>query len=255
MKFAVITLFPDLFTEFSKLGVVGQAIQAGTVNLRTVNPRDFSNDRHKTVDDRPYGGGDGMVMMSEPLTKAVKSVLSENSHVVYLSAQGDVFNHKLAKEFSQKKDLVFICGRYGGIDERFINSYVDQEISIGDYVLSGGELAAQVIIDSVSRYQEGVLGNQKSHQSDSFEDGLLEGPLFTRPPEFEGQKVPEILLSGHHENIQKWRRMISVLKTRIHRPDLFEKKAINPKDLAETERLWEKLSDEEKKLFGLIRKD
>ncbi len=250
--YTVITLFPELFSSFSESGVIGQAIADKKIILKTINPRDFTLDRHRTVDDRPYGGGEGMVMLAEPLTKSLKSVLKENSHVVCLSAQGKTFNSRLAKELARKSNIVFICGRYEGIDERFINHYVDEEISIGDYVLSGGEIAAQVIIDSIGRYQEGVLGNQNSHQADSFENQLLEGPQFTRPPEFEGQAVPEILTSGHHKNISKWRRSVSILKTQHLRPDLLAKSNVRPLELEDANRLLESLSEDEKKLLGLI---
>jgi tRNA (guanine37-N1)-methyltransferase len=251
MNFKIITLFPELFTAFSKNGVVGQAIQRNEIGFDLINPRDFTIDKHKTVDERPYGGGPGMVMMAEPLTKALQSTKTEESKVIYLSAQGKKFDSNLAQELSKTEDLILICGRYEGIDERFLTTYVDEQISIGDYVLSGGEVAAMVVVDAVSRFQEGVLGNAESVQFESFSQGLLEGPQFTRPSNFEGLEIPSILTSGHHENIKKWRYLISLLKTKSERPDLVEKLKVKPEVWQQAQKLYETMSPTDRKVCGL----
>lgn len=231
MKFNIITLFPDFFSDPLRLGVVGQAVQAEKLDVRFINPRDFTQDVHKTVDDRPFGGGDGMVMQAEPLKKSLESLSENRGKVVYLSPQGELWNDRLAREWAALGEpITLICGRYAGVDQRFINQYVDQEISIGDYVLSGGEPAALVVVDCVARLLEGVLGNEESPHRESFSgEGWLEAPQFTRPREVLGQKVPEVLLSGHHSHILEWQQKISLVKTCLRRPDLVHETVGNVK--------------------------
>ncbi len=233
MIFDIITIFPEYFASPLKEGVLGKAIDAGLVRIRPVNLRDFTVDRHKTTDDRPYGGGAGMVMTPGPLVKAVTSLKEDNqeARVVLLSPRGRVFTHELALEFSRQEHLVLICGRYEGVDERVIEKVVDQELSIGDYVLSGGEPAALVVIDAVSRLLPGVLGCKDSANSDSFSHGLLEHPHYTRPREFMGLSVPEVLLSGDHRRIAKWRRHQSLRLTLERRPDLLEGLELDEEDM------------------------
>lgn len=222
MNFAVITLFPDILEQTLKIGVVGQAIHSGLIKIRFINPRDFAKDIHKTVDDRPFGGGDGMVMLCEPLAQAIAALGDrQKTYNIYLSPQGKVFNHQKAVALSHEaKEVVLVCGRYGGIDQRFINSYIDEEISIGDFVLSGGELAALSIIDATSRQVQGVLGHLDSAMQDSFANGLLEAPQFTRPRDWRGLCAPEILLSGNHEKINAFHECLGYLMSFKKRPDL-----------------------------------
>ena len=200
--FGVVSLFPDMFAPFTQQGVIGRAVKSGTLSVDTFNPRDFTHDRHRTVDDRPYGGGPGMLMMVKPLTDAIqaaKKVGGENSKVIYLSPQGKPLDQAGAQRLASIDRTILICGRYEGIDERVIERHVDEEISIGDYVLSGGELPAMVLMDAVARLVPGVLGHKASAVEDSFTDGLLDCPHYTRPEILDGQKVPEVLLSGDHE--------------------------------------------------------
>ena len=220
MQFDVLTLFPEMF-EPIKQSILGKAIENEKIKLKLVNIRDFSKDKHKKVDDTPYGGGAGMVMKPDVVYDAYESVYEENAKVIYLSPQGKTLNQKKVEELSKEKHLILLCGHYEGIDQRVIDKIVDEEISIGDYVLTGGELPAMVLIDSVSRYIDGVL-NQESIKEESFSEGLLEYPQYTRPEVFEGEKVPEILLSGHHENIEKWRKEQALKITKQKRPDLLE---------------------------------
>ena len=221
MQFDVLTLFPEMF-EPIKQSILGKAIENEKIKLKLVNIRDFSKDKHKKVDDTPYGGGAGMVMKPDVVYDAYKSVYEENAKVIYLSPQGKTLNQKKVEELSKEKHLILLCGHYEGIDQRVIDKIVDEEISIGDYVLTGGEIPAMVLIDTVSRYIDGVL-NQKSIKEESFSQGLLEYPQYTRPEIFEGEKVPEILLSGHHENIEKWRKEQALKITKQKRPDLLKK--------------------------------
>ena len=221
MQFDVLTLFPEMF-EPIKQSILGKAIENEKIKLKLVNIRDFSKDKHKKVDDTPYGGGAGMVMKPDVVYDAYKSVYEENAKVIYLSPQGKTLNQKKVEELSKEKHLILLCGHYEGIDQRVIDKIVDEEISIGDYVLTGGEIPAMVLIDSVSRYIDGVL-NQESIKEESFSQGLLEYPQYTRPEVFEGEKVPEILLSGHHENIEKWRKEQALKITKQKRPDLLKK--------------------------------
>lgn len=221
MKFDVLTLFPEMFQSI-KQSILGRAEEKNLIQINLINIRDFSKDKHKKVDDTPYGGGAGMVMRADVVYDAYKSVQNENAKVIYLTPQGKKLDQKKVEELSKEKHLILLCGHYEGIDQRVIDKIVDEEISIGDYVLTGGELPAMVLIDSVSRYVEGVL-SESSTNEESFSQGLLEYPQYTRPETFEGVKVPEILLSGHHENIKKWREEKSLENTKLKRPDLLEK--------------------------------
>ena len=221
MKFDVLTLFPEMFQAI-KQSILGRAEEKNLIQINLINIRDFSKDKHKKVDDTPYGGGAGMVMRADVVYDAYKSVQNENAKVIYLTPQGKKLDQKKVEELSKEKHLILLCGHYEGIDQRVIDKIVDEEISIGEYVLTGGELPAMVLIDSVSRYVEGVL-SESSTNEESFSQGLLEYPQYTRPETFEGVKVPEILLSGHHENIKKWREEKSLENTKLKRPDLLEK--------------------------------
>lgn len=221
MKFDVLTLFPEMFQAI-KQSILGRAEEKNLIQINLINIRDFSKDKHKKVDDTPYGGGAGMVMRADVVYDAYKFVQNENAKVIYLTPQGKKLDQKKVEELSKEKHLILLCGHYEGIDQRVIDKIVDEEISIGDYVLTGGELPAMVLIDSVSRYVEGVL-SESSTNEESFSQGLLEYPQYTRPETFEGVKVPEILLSGHHENIKKWREEKSLENTKLKRPDLLEK--------------------------------
>ncbi len=225
MDIHVISLFPEAVRQMSELGVVGRAIAEGRVRLHLWNPRDFTENKHRRVDDRPYGGGPGMVMSIEPLRETLKAVRSQagaGATVSLLSPQGQVFDQDAATQLAQRDQLVLLCGRYEGIDERLIELEVDEEWSIGDYVLSGGELPAAVLIDSVSRLLPGVLGNAQSADQDSFGEGLLDFPHYTRPEEYEGLEVPAVLTSGDHQAIARWRRKQSLLRTLQRRPELLE---------------------------------
>ena len=218
MKFDVLTLFPEMFCALEQ-SIIGKAIEKQLIEINLINIRDFSKDKHKKVDDTPYGGGAGMIMKPDVVYDAYNSIKSENAKVIYMSPQGKTLNQKKVEELSKEKHLIILCGHYEGIDQRVIDKIVDEEISIGDYVLTGGEIPAMVLIDSVSRYVTGVL-NEQSIKDESFSNGLLEYPQYTRPEVFEGMKVPEILLSGHHENIEKWRKNKSLEITKKKRPEL-----------------------------------
>lgn len=238
MNFYVITLFPEMIEQSCAFGVLGRAIKRERVSVQCLNPRDFAQDRHRTVDDRPYGGGPGMLMKWQPLADAIdaaKQLASESAKVIYMSPQGSVLNQQAIKDFAAKnpaeeeigktevsKDLILIAGRYEGIDERLIEKLVDEEWSIGDYVLSGGELAAMVVIDGVTRLCPGVLGDEASAQQDSFMNGLLDHPHYTRPEEIDGDKVPQVLLSGDHKAISQWRLQQAIGRTWLRRPDLID---------------------------------
>ena len=225
MKFDVLTLFPEMF-EPLKQSIIGKAVDNHRIELNFINIRDFSKDKHKKVDDTPYGGGAGMVMMPEVVYDSYNSIPDkENAKVIYLSPQGKLLNQEKVVELSKQKHLILLCGHYEGIDQRVLDEIVDEEISIGDYVLTGGELPAMVLIDSISRYVEGVL-NKESIQEESFTQGLLEYPQYTRPEVFHHQKVPEVLLSGHHANIAKWRKEQQIEITKQKRPDLLSSKQI-----------------------------
>ncbi len=222
MKFDVLTLFPEMF-EPMKQSVIGRAIEKGLLEINLINIRDFSKDKHKKVDDTVYGGGAGMLMKPDVVYDAFKSVESERSKVIYLSPQGKKLCQTKVEELAQEEHLILLCGHYEGIDQRVIDKIVDEEISIGDYVLTGGEIPAMVLIDSVSRYIDGVITGESTSEESFSGDGLLEYPQYTRPEEFEGIKVPEVLQSGHHENINKWRRKEAIRITYQKRPDLLEK--------------------------------
>ena len=225
MKFDVLTLFPEMF-ETLKESIIGKALERKIIEINTINIRDFSKNKHKKVDDTPYGGGAGMVMMPDVVYDSYMSIQhKENAKVIYLSPKGKVLNQQKVEELSKQEHLILLCGHYEGIDQRVLDEIVDEEISIGDYVLTGGELPAMVLIDSVSRYVEGVL-NKESVSEESFTNGLLEYPQYTRPEVFLNKKVPEILLSGHHENIKKWRREQSLEITKQKRPELLKKKGV-----------------------------
>jgi len=221
MKFDILTLFPEMF-EAVKQSVIGKAIEKQLIQINLINIRNFSKDKHKKVDDTPYGGGAGMVMMPSVVYDAYNSIQNkENAKVIYLSPKGNVLNQEKVLELSKQEHLILLCGHYEGIDQRVLDEIVDEEISIGDYVLTGGELPAMVLIDSVSRYIHGVL-KEESTQEESFTNNLLEYPQYTRPEEFHGKKVPDVLLSGHHENIRKWREQKSLEITKQKRPDLLK---------------------------------
>ena len=259
MKFQVLTLFPEIPRAFFENSIMAKAVEKGIIAYELVNIRDFAFDKHKTCDDSPYGGGAGMLMKTEPLCRAlesvqVKSKLLENGksgkktkknkkkskRVIYVTPSGRPLTQKLAYELSQEEELVFICGRYEGIDQRIIDSYVDDEISIGDYVLSSGELAATVIIDSVYRLVDGVISSE-SLEEESFSDGLLEYPQYTRPEVFQGLKVPDVLLSGHHENIRKWRLKKRLAKTLKFRPEMISSARNSGKLTEEAEQMIEEI--------------
>ncbi len=222
MKFDVLTLFPEMF-EPLKQSIIGKAIEKKLIELNLVNIRDFSKDKHKKVDDTPYGGGAGMVMRPDVVYEAYQSVKQDQAKVIYMSPQGKKLNQQIVENLSKESHLIILCGHYEGIDQRVLDEIVEEEISIGDYVLTGGEIPAMVLIDSVSRYVEGVI-KQDSIQEESFSNGLLEYPQYTRPEIFQGKAVPEILLSGHHENIEKWRKKRSLEITKKKRPDLLKNK-------------------------------
>ncbi len=220
MKFDVLTLFPEMFNNL-KQSILGRAQEKELIDINLINIRDFSTNKHKKVDDTPYGGGAGMVIMPDIVYSAYNSVKEENAKVIYMSPQGKTLNQKKVEALAKQKHLIILCGHYEGIDQRVLDKIVDEEISIGDYVLTGGELPAMVLIDSVSRYIEGVI-KKASIKEESFSNGLLEYPQYTRPEIFEGEKVPEILLSGHHEKIDEWRKQKALEITKKKRPDLLK---------------------------------
>lgn len=229
-QFDVITLFPEMFTALTGCGITRRAMERGIYDLRCWNPREFTSDNYRTVDDRPYGGGPGMVMLAEPLEKAINAAkarqaeLGRNSKVIYLSPQGRALSHERVLQLAAEPGVVLLCGRYEGVDERLIERCVDEEISIGDFVLSGGEIAAMALIDAVVRQLPGALNDAGSAQQDSFVSGLLDCPHYTRPEEYQGMRVPDVLMSGHHEVIRRWRLKESLARTRARRPDLLAQK-------------------------------
>lgn len=232
MRFDLVTLFPEMFLPVFDLGVLGKAVQNGLISINYWNPRDYAYDRHRTVDDRPYGGGPGMLMKVQPLQDAIRAAKENVSSgkrlcTIYLSPQGVKLDHKKVQELARYEALVLVSGRYEGVDQRLIDAEIDEEISIGDFVLSGGELASMVLIDAVARLIPGVLGHKDSAEEDSFVNGLLDHPHYTRPEVFDGQSVPEILLSGDHEKIRRWRLKQSLGKTWLQRPELLKNKALN----------------------------
>lgn len=245
MNFHVLTLFPEMILQGLNTSITGRAMDKGLITLEADNIRDFAVNRHNRIDDYPYGGGAGMVMQAEPVYLAYESVekkIGKKPRVIYLTPQGHTFTQSMAEELAVEEDIVFLCGHYEGIDERVLQEIVTDFVSIGDYVLTGGELPAMVMMDAISRLVPGVLSNEASAEFESFQDGLLEYPQYSRPEEWRGHKVPEVLLSGHHANIEKWRREQSVIRTHRFRPDLLEKA-----DLTDQERrlLREKITGEE----------
>jgi len=232
MKFDILTLFPGMFASPFRESIPGRAIEKGLIEVRTINIRDFALDKHHGVDDTPFGGGQGMVMKVEPIARAIDWVKSENpsAWTIYLTPQGKPFNQEDVRALSSKTHLILLCGRYEGVDERVKEFFVDQEISIGDYVLTGGELAAMVVIDAVARLLPGVLGSDRSAEEDSFFNSLLEYPQYTRPFDFRGSCVPGVLLSGNHSAIARWRRKEALRRTLARRPDLLKKASLSDPD-------------------------
>ncbi|RLB42959.1 MAG: tRNA (guanosine(37)-N1)-methyltransferase TrmD [Deltaproteobacteria bacterium] len=247
MEIEILTIFPEIFgSGYIKTGILGKAIERGLVRINVINIRDFTDDPHRSTDDRPYGGGEGMVMKPEPIVRAVESLQTRtgNTTRILLSPQGERFEQKIAWELAGYDRLVLICGRYEGVDERVKEFCVDREISIGDYVLSGGELAALVVIDAVARLLPGVVGNYASVERDSFRNGLLEYPQYTRPRVFRGKAVPEILLSGDHQRIKLWRRRESLKRTALRRPDLLAKARLSKEDMETLKELSREIKPE-----------
>lgn len=234
MQYRIMTLFPQMFPGIMDASILGRARESGLIGWKTFDIREYTRDKHKRVDDYPYGGGAGMVMQAEPVYRCYEAVTRELGHtpkrVIYMTPQGRVFDQKMAEEFAKEEELVFLCGHYEGIDERVLEEIVTDAVSVGDYVMTGGELPAMAVMDAVSRLVPGVLNNEDSARNESFSDGLLEHPQYTRPEEILGRKVPEVLLSGHHAKIEEWRREKSLERTREYRPDLYaewqEKKSI-----------------------------
>jgi tRNA (guanine37-N1)-methyltransferase len=222
MRFDILSLFPDYFTGPFGVSILKRAQESGRIEIRLTNIRDFAEGKHQKVDDRPYGGGPGMVLKPEPVCAAIRAVKSEEAHVILLSPQGKVFNAEVAKRLAAQKHLVLVCGHYEGVDERIIDSEIDEEISIGDYVLTNGCLPAIAVVDAVSRFIPGVLGHEEAAAQDSFEGGVFDSPHYTRPEVFEGIEVPEVLKNGHHEEIRKWRMAKALEKMQCQRPELMK---------------------------------
>lgn len=233
MNFHILTLFPEMVMDGLSASIIGRAQSKGLLSVEAINIRDFAENKHNRVDDYTYGGGAGMLMQAGPVYGAYQSVVEKTQskpRVIYLSPQGQTFSQAMAEDFAKEEELVFLCGHYEGIDERVLEEIVTDYVSIGDYVLTGGELPAMVMIDAISRLIPGVLHNDVSAEFESFQDNLLEYPQYTRPEEWHGKKVPEILLSGHHANVEKWRREQSIIRTAQRRPDLLEKAELNHKE-------------------------
>jgi tRNA (guanine37-N1)-methyltransferase len=232
MRFDILTLFPEMFSSPFKESILAKAIEKGLIEVRAINIRDFALDKHRIVDDAPYGGGQGMVMKVEPIARAIEQVKSEDPSVrtIYLTPEGKPLNQEMARQLSSRSHLMLLCGRYEGVDERVRETFIDEEISIGDYVLTGGELAAMVLIDAVSRLLPGVLGSDRSAEEDSFFGSLLEYPQYTRPASFRGHEVPEVLLSGNHQAISLWRMKEALRRTWMRRPDLLSKASLSEED-------------------------
>ena len=251
MNFHVLTLFPEMIEQGMHTSIIGRAIAGGYLSIDAINIRDYAFNKHQKVDDYPYGGGAGMLMQAEPVYLAYESVqkkLRYRPRVVYLTPQGEVFHQTMAKELAKEKDLVFLCGHYEGIDERVLDEIVTDYVSIGDYVLTGGELPAMVMMDSISRMVPGVLSNQESGETESFAGNLLEYPQYSRPEEWHGQKVPPVLLSGHHANIEAWRREQSILRTAKRRPDLLKKADLTNKEWNYVRQLRKQWKEEEEQI-------
>jgi len=243
MKFTVLTLFPDIVKAFFENSIMAKAVEKEIIAYDLVNIRDFALDKHRTCDDGTYGGGAGQLMMADPLGRALDSVDARKKYVIYVTPSGKTLNQAMAQELSHKDELVFICGRYEGIDQRIIDSYVDAEISIGDYVMSSGEVAATVVIDTVYRLVDGVI-NSESLEEESYCDGLLEYPQYTHPEEWKGMKVPPVLLSGNHEEIRKWRLKKRIMKTLANRPDLIMDARKSGKLSLEAEKMIEEITEQ-----------
>ncbi len=234
MNFHILTLFPEMVLNGLNTSILGRAVKEGHITINATNIRDFAGNKHNHVDDYPYGGGAGMVIQPEPVFKAYESAcntMNGKPRVIYLTPQGKVFNQSMAEEFAKEENLIFLCGHYEGIDERVLEEIVTDNVSIGDYVLTGGELPAMVMIDAISRKVPGVLSNELSSEIETFYDNLLEYPQYTRPENWHDKKVPEVLLSGHHGNIEKWRREKSLERTLEHRPELLENANLSKKDV------------------------
>ena len=252
MRIDCLTLFPPMLQAVLEESITGRAIKGGILDIRYTNIRDFAQNKHNRVDDAPYGGGMGMVMQAEPIYRAYQSVLETATvrpRVIYMSPQGRVFNQKIAEELAQELHLVFLCGHYEGVDERVLEEIVDEELSIGDYVLTGGEIPALAVIDAVARMIPGVLPSEEAYSEESLYNGLLEYPQYTRPPVFLNREVPEVLLSGHHENINKWRREESIRRTCRKRPELLPKAELSEKERKLAERVIQELKGEQQHEF------
>lgn len=250
MNYYVLTLFPEMIENGMNTSITGRAITKGLLSLEAINIRDFAFNKHQKVDDYPYGGGAGMLMQAEPVYLSYESIaerIGRKPRVIFLTPQGKTFNQDMAKEFALEEDLVFLCGHYEGIDERVLEEIVTDYVSIGDYVLTGGELPAMVMMDSISRMVPGVLNNQESGETESFSGNLLEYPQYSRPEEWHGKKVPEVLLSGHHANVDKWRREQSIIRTAKWRPDLLPKADLTNKEWNEVRRLRKQWKEEVEK--------
>ncbi len=233
MWIGAVSLFPDMFSAVTDYGITGRAVREGLLTFESWNPREFTHDRHRTVDDRPYGGGPGMLMKIQPLRDAIHAARASapgKACVVYMSPQGERLDQSVVESLAAEQQLILVAGRYEGVDERLISAEVDREVSLGDFVLSGGELAAMTVIDAVTRLIPGALGHAQSAEQDSFADGLLDCPHYTRPEVYEGQAVPEVLLGGHHEQIRLWRLKESLRRTQKRRPDLLEQRELTEEE-------------------------
>lgn len=245
MNFHILTLFPEMIEQGLNTSILGKAMDNGFVSLNAINIRDYTASKHKKVDDYPYGGGAGMVMQAQPIYDAWKAVVEKignKPRCVYLTPQGRTFNQDMAKEFAKEEDLIFLCGHYEGVDERVLEEIVTDFVSIGDYVLTGGELPAMVMVDAISRMVPGVLTNAESGTGETFEGSLLEYPQYSRPVEWNGRKVPDVLLSGDHKKVEAWRRAQSVLRTLEHRPDMLEEAELS---LTDVKQILSALSEKE----------
>jgi tRNA (guanine37-N1)-methyltransferase len=249
MRFDIVTIFPEIFREVFDFGIIRRAVEAGLVEINIHDLRDYTHDRHRQVDDRPFGGGAGMVMKPEPLFRAVEAIThgATDANVVMLSPQGRLFSQRVAEELSARTRLVLICGRYEGVDERVVERLATDEISIGDYVLSGGEIPAMVVVDAVVRLLPGALGCTESAEQDSFAAGLLDYPHYTRPAEYRGLKVPDVLASGHHAEIERWRRRRAIEKTLRRRPDLIESRALSDEERREIEKILKEIEQNDER--------
>jgi tRNA (guanine37-N1)-methyltransferase len=243
LRFDVITIFPEIFRGVFDFGIIRRAVESGIIEVRIHDLREYTHDRHRQVDDRPFGGGAGMVMKPEPLFRAVEAIThgADNAFTVLLSPQGRLFNQRVAEEFSLRSQIVLICGRYEGVDERVVEHLIDEEISIGDYVLSGGEIPAMILVEAVTRLLPGALGCEQSAEQESFADGLLDYPHYTRPAEYRGMKVPDVLVGGNHKEIEAWRRRNAIEKTLSRRPDLMRDQQLSDETRREVEKILKEI--------------